>query len=797
MAVKKEVMRSGWSEAAGIILMALGVLILLGLLSYDWRDISLLSEPPNQPPTNFIGPAGAWFSYGLFFVAGLSGYLFPAGLMYVGLFMLIRPEGGTGRRFGWLTGLILAVAIFLELNATSWRDSCAALNIAFAGGILGELITQRLLVELIGTVGTGIVATSLLVVSLVMLLEVHPAVLWMRATRGVSWLIDKFQEWRRSRMDRQALLEEEQKKIAQMRRKLEESMQVATTAKPSRARRQPEPPPEPEEEEDMEEEEEEELPPPPPPKPKPVLPKKPEKPAPEVEIPFVPPSLPENLSGYQLPPITLLDPPHASTVIDNPAEMADTGLVLKDTLAEFGIEVEVTNVERGPVVTRYELLPAPGVRVEKISNLSNNIALAMKAESIRVQAPIPGKGVVGIEIPNSVTTTVYFRELIDSPQWKSGKAALPLALGKDVGGKVLVPDLADMPHMLIAGATGAGKTVCMNSILTGLLMARTPDQMKLMLVDPKIVEFSNYNALPHLIVPVITDPKKVAHGLRWAISEMEKRYKLFAKAGVRNIKGFNNRPIAKQEELFAPDAVAPEAAPPPPEDKLPDRIPYIVIVIDELADLMMVAQAEIEGYIARLAQLSRATGIHMIIATQRPSVNVITGTIKANFPSRISFQVAQKVDSRTILDASGADKLLGKGDMLFLSPGSGKLVRAQGTYTSDNEIHNVVDFIKQQGHQPVFEKEIHKKIESTAAEIPEMDDSDDLLEAAVEIIRQTKRASTSSLQRRLRIGYTRAARIMDILEQRGIVGPAQGADPREILIDLDGEVPTHPEQEQT
>lgn len=793
MAVKKEVMRSGWSEAAGIILMALGVLILLGLLSYDWRDISLLSEPPNQPPTNFIGPAGAWFSYGLFFVAGLSGYLFPAGLMYVGLFMLVRPDGSTGRRFGWLTGLILAVAIFLELNAPVWRDSCASLNIAFAGGLLGELITRRMLVELIGTVGTGITATALLVVSAVMLLEVHPAVLWMRATKGVGWLIEKFQEWRRGRMDRQALLEEEQKKIAQMRRKLEESMQVATATKPARPRRQPEPPPE--REEEVIEEDEEEIPPPP--KPKPVMPRKPEKPAPVVEPPFVPPALPENLSGYQLPPITLLDPPHASTVIDNPAEMADTGLVLKDTLAEFGIEVEVTNVERGPVVTRYELLPAPGVRVEKISNLSNNIALAMKAESIRVQAPIPGKGVVGIEIPNSVTTTVYFRELIDSPQWKSGKAALPLALGKDVGGKVLVPDLADMPHMLIAGATGAGKTVCMNSILTGLLMARTPDQMKLMLVDPKIVEFSNYNALPHLIVPVITDPKKVAHGLRWAISEMEKRYKLFAKAGVRNIKGFNNRPIAKQEELFAPDAVAPEAAPPPPEDKLPDRIPYIVIVIDELADLMMVAQAEIEGYIARLAQLSRATGIHMIIATQRPSVNVITGTIKANFPSRISFQVAQRVDSRTILDASGADKLLGKGDMLFLSPGSGKLVRAQGTYTSDNEIHNVVDFIKQQGHQPVFEKEIHKKIESTAAEIPEMDDSDDLLEAAVEIIRQTKRASTSSLQRRLRIGYTRAARIMDILEQRGIVGPAQGADPREILIDLDGEVPTHPEQEQT
>jgi S-DNA-T family DNA segregation ATPase FtsK/SpoIIIE len=363
-----------------------------------------------------------------------------------------------------------------------------------------------------------------------------------------------------------------------------------------------------------------------------------------------------------------------------------------------------------------------------------------------------------------------------------------------VSGHVLVPDLAEMPHMLIAGATGAGKTVCMNSILTGLLMARTPDQMKLMLVDPKIVEFSNYNTLPHLIVPVITDPKKVAHGLRWAISEMERRYKLFAKAGVRNIKGFNNRPIAKQEELFGADD--PGVTPPPQEDKLPDRVPYIVIVIDELADLMMVAQAEIEGYIARLAQLSRATGIHMIIATQRPSVNVITGTIKANFPSRISFQVAQKVDSRTILDASGADKLLGKGDMLFLSPGSGKLIRAQGTYTSDNEIHSVVDFIKEQGHAPVFEQEVQKKIENTGAELPELDDSDDLLEAAVEIIRQTRRASTSSLQRRLRIGYTRAARIMDILEQRGIVGPAQGADPREILIDLDGEVPSHPDQQQ-
>ncbi len=789
MAVKKEVMRSGWQEAGALALIATGVLLLLSMFSYDWRDISALNTPPNDPPVNFIGPVGAWCSYLLFFSFGMSAYILPVGFIYVGIFMLLKPGTGAGRRLGWLLGLSVAAILFMTLDQQNWRNACERLNIAFAGGLFGELLGNGLLVKLIGAVGTGILATTLLLVSLIMLAEVHPLVMWAQLNKAAAQLAGRITAWRQSRMDQKALIEDEEKRLAKMRRKLEQSMQVPE--KPKRAiTRVKEPPVEEEEDEDLPEEEVFAAPPPKPkPKPKPT-PEKAEAP----EVPFAPPALPENINGYQLPPVTMLDALPPASEREVAGEGSDSGQLLKETLAEFGIEVEVTNVERGPVVTSYELLPAAGVRVERITGLSNNIALAMKAESIRVQAPIPGKGVVGIEIPNATTTTVYFREIVESPKWQSGKAALPLALGKDVSGHVLVPDLAEMPHMLIAGATGAGKTVCMNSILTGLLMARTPDQMKLMLVDPKIVEFSNYNTLPHLIVPVITDPKKVAHGLRWAISEMERRYKLFAKAGVRNIKGFNNRPIAKQEELFGADD--PGVTPPPQEDKLPDRVPYIVIVIDELADLMMVAQAEIEGYIARLAQLSRATGIHMIIATQRPSVNVITGTIKANFPSRISFQVAQKVDSRTILDASGADKLLGKGDMLFLSPGSGKLIRAQGTYTSDNEIHSVVDFIKEQGHAPVFEQEVQKKIENTGAELPELDDSDDLLEAAVEIIRQTRRASTSSLQRRLRIGYTRAARIMDILEQRGIVGPAQGADPREILIDLDGEVPSHPDQQQ-
>jgi S-DNA-T family DNA segregation ATPase FtsK/SpoIIIE len=489
-------------------------------------------------------------------------------------------------------------------------------------------------------------------------------------------------------------------------------------------------------------------------------------------------------SRYKLPTMGLIDPlpPEKDREIRGDFQAGAT--ILKETLSEFGVETDITNVERGPVVTRYELLPAPGVRVEKISALSNNIGLAMKAESVRIQAPIPGKGVVGIEVPNSKTTLVCLREVLESDAWRSGKAALPLVLGKDVGGRVIVTDLAEMPHLLIAGATGSGKTVCMNSILAGLLMSRTPGQMRLMLIDPKIVEFLTYNHLPHLVVPVITDPKKVAIGLRWAINEMEKRYKLFARVGVRNITAYNSRPIAKQAELFA--GVEPEEE--RPEEQMPDRLPYIVIVVDELADLMLVAQADIENSIARLAQLSRAVGIHMILATQRPSVNVITGTIKANFPARISFQVAQKVDSRTILDANGADKLLGKGDLLFLPPGSSRLVRAQGTMTTDAELRRVVDCWTKQG-VPNYEMAIKEKIESNSAMDMDNGVDDELLEAAIEIIRQTKRASTSSLQRRLRIGYTRAARLMDILESRGVVGPACGSDPREILIDLDGEIP--------
>ena len=491
---------------------------------------------------------------------------------------------------------------------------------------------------------------------------------------------------------------------------------------------------------------------------------------------------------WQLPPMTLLQPvPPGAGAQQGPEELEKTIHTIQATLAEFGIEAEVTHVERGPVVTRYELLPAAGVKVERIAALSNNLTLALKAESIRVQAPIPGKGVVGIEVPNQARAPVVLRQLLESAAWNTTKAALPLALGQDVGGHVLLADLAGLPHLLIAGATGQGKTVCMNSILAGLLMTRTPDELGLILIDPKIVEFSTYNDLPHLLTPVITEAKKVVSGLRIAIQEMERRFKLFHRANVRDIRSFNQRPKVEQQDLFgdAEGAEEKETA----EDPLPERLPYWVIIIDELADLMLMAQQEIEPQIQKLTQLARATGIHMIIATQRPTVDIITGTIKSNIPGRVAFKVAQKNDSRVVIDQEGADKLVGRGDMLVLS-GANKLVRAQGAWTKDAEIQAIVDHWKAQGKPRYDNRFAGKDGGGGGVELPGVADEDDeLIQQAIEVIRQTRRASTSAIQRRLRIGYTRAARVMDVLEERGMVGPTRGAEPREILFDIDGLAP--------
>ncbi len=516
------------------------------------------------------------------------------------------------------------------------------------------------------------------------------------------------------------------------------------------------------------------------------------------------------IDNYQLPPLEVLDRPDTTAKpTETREELMDRARLMQKTLAQFDIDVTPGDITKGPTITRYELHPAPGVKMEKIVSLSNNIAAALKAERINILAPVPGKSSVGVEVPNAIKTKVIMRDLLESDEWRSTKARIPLALGKDVYGQPIVADLSEMPHLLIAGSTGSGKSVCINAIIASLLYKFRADQLRFVMIDPKVVELQQYNSLPHLVVPVVTDPKKVILALRWVINEMEKRYQIFAKVGVRNIRSFNERPrhkpappsepelplMARKEKVeanslgFAVELDEEIVVPRDEEIVIPEHLSYIVVIIDELADLMLVAPAEVEMAIARITQMARAAGIHCIVATQRPSVDVITGVIKANIPARIAFQVAAKVDSRTILDAMGADKLLGKGDMLYLPPGSAKLIRIQGALITDAEIQCVVDFIARQG-KPSYETEIHQQLQKTpgSAEVENgaSGEDEDLIQQCVEVIRSEQKASVSLMQRRLRLGYTRAARIMDELELRGIVGPSKGAEPRDILIDLDG-----------
>ena len=500
-------------------------------------------------------------------------------------------------------------------------------------------------------------------------------------------------------------------------------------------------------------------------------------------------------ANYQFPPVKILREQVRVSIAGTEEEHRRNAENLLRILSEFGVEVTLGEIHVGPVITRYEVVPAPGVRVEKISGLDKNIALGMRAQSVRILAPIPGKAAVGVEVPNQNPTPVGMRELIESEDWASLKAEIPIALGKDVSGKPLVSDLAKMPHLLIAGATGSGKSVCINSIVASILYSKSPKDLRLIMVDPKVVELKIFNTLPHMLIPVVTEPKKVPAALKWLLGEMEQRYQIFAKVNVRNIVGFNNRKKAgRVEEPPAPEP-QPTLAGLDPLDgvEIPERLPYIVAIIDELADLMMVAPAEIETNIARLAQLARAAGIHLIIATQRPSVNVITGVIKANLPSRIAFQVASQVDSRTILDTKGADTLIGRGDMLFSPPGSSRLVRAQGAFVSDEEVQEMVEFLKRNG-PPQYAQSVQQQIDRVAredndeggeGEDGDLGDDSELYQEALEVLRATKRASTSMIQRKLRIGYNRAARIMEIMEEKGIVGPENGSSPREILVDLD------------
>jgi S-DNA-T family DNA segregation ATPase FtsK/SpoIIIE len=478
--------------------------------------------------------------------------------------------------------------------------------------------------------------------------------------------------------------------------------------------------------------------------------------------------------GFQLPPLDLLASPPPIAERQLAEDLQVNAKVLVETLREFGIEASVANIDRGPTVTRYELTPAPGVKITKIVSLADDLALVLKAASCHVVAPIPGKGCVGIDIPNTTTTIVYLKEILSSPDFQQHASVLALPIGKDVSGQAILTDLRDCPHLLIAGATGSGKTVSLNSLLVGILSHASPEQVQFLMIDPKMVELALFNDIPHLVAPVVTNAKKASAALHWAVQEMERRYQLLAKAGVRNIDAYNARAAQGKRSGASPTAEPEEAV---GDDGQP--LPYLIIVIDELADLMMIASQDVEGAITRLAQLSRAVGLHMILATQRPSVDVITGVIKANFPSRIAFQVASKVDSRTILDMNGADKLLGRGDLLFLRPGTAKPIRAQGAFVTDAEIERVMDFLKQQ-RQPSYNEQLMEHQHDPEGAF--LTGKDELYDMAKRLILDTGQASTSLLQRRLRLGYGRAARILDLMEQEGLIGPPQGSRPREILV---------------
>ena len=480
---------------------------------------------------------------------------------------------------------------------------------------------------------------------------------------------------------------------------------------------------------------------------------------------------------YVFPDISLLKKGKSGTIGDSRTHLMATANKLQQTLKNFGVNVTITNVSSGPSVTRYEIQPEMGVKVSKIVNLTDDIKLNLAAADIRMEAPIPGKAAIGIEIPNKENVTVMFRDLIESGEFQKNASNLAFAAGKDIGGQVVVADIAKMPHVLIAGATGSGKSVCINTIIMSILYKAHPDDVKLIMVDPKVVELSVYNGIPHLMIPVVTDPKKAAGALNWAVAEMDERYRKFAEYGVRDLKGYNEKAASVSG---------------PGEEDAPRKLPQIVIIVDELADLMMVASHEVENAICRLAQLARAAGLHLIIATQRPSVNVITGLIKANMPSRIAFAVTSGVDSRTILDMVGAEKLLGKGDMLFFPQNYQKPLRVQGAFVSDKEVSDVVDFLKKENSAAEYNPKIQEKMEQSeniAMSVSEgagvSDEKDVLFQEVGKFLIESEKGSIGSIQRKFKVGFNRAARIMDQLEEAGLVGPEEGTKPRKVLMSLE------------
>jgi S-DNA-T family DNA segregation ATPase FtsK/SpoIIIE len=718
------------NEIEAIVVLSIGMILLASLLSFVPEDLPWYTSDPNIPARNLIRITGAYVAGSLLFVFGLSAYALVVFLFFWSWNKFSSRE----IRFNFsklASSLVLLSVVSALFGMAGPQESTVRFERA---GIVG-LMFSDFLVNYLGRIGSFIVLLSLGAMALILTAEILVTPFILRLYERLRiFLLTREKEAKEKKS-----LPTKPRPHINVGLPLPKAEKKISTDKPSSAQ------------EDVEQKEampvKEVLKQPRPEKPKIKIAEAQKEEDVDVD------DEPASVGDYILPSVELLsDPPKVSTDRLQHDLMSGAKL-LEETLANFGVSARVADIERGPAITRYELEPAPGVKVQKFTTLQDDIALAMKAPTVRVVAPIPGKNRVGIEVPNSASSSVYLKEVLLSPEFRRSTSKITLALGKDIAGKSMIADLADMPHLLIAGTTGSGKTVCVNGIITSILMNSSPDDVKFVLVDPKMVEMAQYNDIPHLLCPTVTDAKKAAAVLNWVVVEMENRYKKLSKAGVRNIKGYNEKG---------------------------HRMPYIIVIIDELADLMQVAAKGVESAITRLAQLSRAVGIHLILATQRPSVNVITGVIKANFPARISFKVASKVDSRTVLDMNGAETLLGKGDMLFMKPGDAKPTRGQSNFVGDDEINRVIDFIKKQA-TPNYDETILEQQKTGSSGSPQQ--QDEFYDEAVKLVIESNQASVSILQRRLRLGYTRAARLIDMMEENGIVGPYVGSKPRDILVD--------------
>jgi S-DNA-T family DNA segregation ATPase FtsK/SpoIIIE len=729
------------NEIIAVILFALSLFLFLSIFTFNEQDLSFYTSNPNFTSQNATGVVGSYVGGVLLFFMGKAAYVIPLLILIWGISRLLQLKARKFyfKLFGTIV-LVMAVSASLNMLADLSR------TMAFVrGGLIGSLVSDFLL-EYLGRVGATVfivamiilsvlIATEFLILPILMAALKFAARIPLRVGARLPERVPVPGDIKTTRNKLKAAKEEIARKLETMKSQVEE---VRRTSLARRAGKKPESGPAIAE-------------------PKIVAPIKSEKvSAKPVRVAPVSDSSTGEEVEYKLPSLELLKKPSTSGVKEREEDLKKRATILENTLLEFGVEAKVVKINRGPVITMYELEPSAGTKVNRITSLSDNISLAMRTADIRIIAPLPGKGTVGIEVPNEKSEFVLLRDILETAEYNEEESPLKLALGKDISGTPIVTDLSKMPHLLIAGATGSGKTVCLNGIISCLLFNSSPDELRFLMIDPKRVELMMFEGIPHLVSPIVTNPKKAAAALNWVVGEMERRYEIFAEKGVRNIAAYKEK--AKGED---------------------EKLPYIVVIVDELADLMIIAQQDVEGAIMRIAQLSRAAGIHMILATQRPSVNVVTGVVKANFPARISFKVASKVDSRTVLDMNGAEKLLGRGDMLLMEPGETALIRGQCSLVEDSELKNVVKFIKSQaGPQYIEDAVIKQEKKATGVE----QEKDELYMQAVRIVVETKQASVSMIQRKLRVGYTRAARMIDIMEEEGIVGPYNGSKPREILV---------------